>query len=118
MYWDISCINIFLSIAIHSYRLQNTATQSYTQLYRAIYTQLRRAIQGSTQLSRALHSYTELYSAVQANTQLYRRAIHSYAGLYRLCISQFQLRPALSPPRATAGHLPVLLVPGVGLQLI
>ena len=29
-----------------------------------------------------------------------------------LCISQFQLRP--SPPRATAGHLRALSVPGVG----
>ena len=29
-----------------------------------------------------------------------------------LCISQFQLHPA--PPRATAGHLPILSVPGVG----
>ena len=34
-----------------------------------------------------------------------------------LCISQFQLHPA--PPRATAGHLPVLSVPGVGhLQIL
>ena len=34
-----------------------------------------------------------------------------------LCISQFQLRPA--PPRATAGHLPALSVPGVGhLQIL
>ena len=30
-----------------------------------------------------------------------------------LCISQFQLRPA--PPRATAGHLPALSVPGWGI---
>ena len=34
-----------------------------------------------------------------------------------LCISQFQLHPA--PPRATAGHLPILSVPGVGhLQIL
>ena len=34
-----------------------------------------------------------------------------------LCISQFQLHPA--PPRATAGHLPALSVPGVGhLQIL
>ena len=33
------------------------------------------------------------------------------------CISQFHLRPA--PPRATAGHLPALSVPGVGqLQIL
>ena len=31
---------------------------------------------------------------------------------YFLCISYFQLLPA--PPRATAGHLPALSVPGVG----
>ena len=36
-----------------------------------------------------------------------------------LCISQFQLRPAPPSPRATAGHLPVLSVPGVGhLQIL
>ena len=36
-----------------------------------------------------------------------------------LCISQFQVRPAPPPPRATAGHLPVLSVPGVGhLQIL
>ena len=29
-------------------------------------------------------------------------------------MSQFQLHPASPPPRATAGHLPVLSVPGVG----
>ena len=35
----------------------------------------------------------------------------------KLCISQFHLRPA--PPRATAGHLPALSVPGVGhLQML
>ena len=39
------------------------------------------------------------------------------AVLRNLCISQFQLRPA--PPRATAGHLPALSVPGVGhLQIL
>ena len=31
-----------------------------------------------------------------------------------LCISQFHLRPAPPPPRATAGHLLALSVPGVG----
>ena len=39
----------------------------------------------------------------------------------RLCISQFQLRPAPPPPhpRATAGHLPALSVPRVGhLQIL
>ena len=36
---------------------------------------------------------------------------------FQLCISQFQLCPA--PPRATAGHLPALSVPGVGhLQIL
>ena len=36
-----------------------------------------------------------------------------------LCISQFQLRPAPPPPRATAGHLPALPFPGVGhLQIL
>ena len=35
----------------------------------------------------------------------------------KLCISQFQLRPA--PSQATAGHLPALSVPGVGhLQIL
>ena len=43
--------------------------------------------------------------------------------IVRLCISQFQLRPAPSPPpfpfRAIAGHLPALSVPGVGhLQIL
>ena len=33
----------------------------------------------------------------------------------QLCISQFHLRPAPPPPpRATAGHLPAMSVPGVG----
>ena len=37
----------------------------------------------------------------------------------RLCISQFHLRPALPPPRATAGHLHALSVPGMGhLQIL
>ena len=37
---------------------------------------------------------------------------------YFLCISHFQLPPAL-PPRATAGHFPALSVPGVGhLQIL
>ena len=37
---------------------------------------------------------------------------------YFLCISYFQLPPA-PPPRATAGHLPALSVPGVGhLQIL
>ena len=37
----------------------------------------------------------------------------------RLCISQFQLRPAPPPPQATAGHLPALSFPGVGhLQIL
>ena len=36
-----------------------------------------------------------------------------------LCISQFHLRPAPSPPRTTAGHLLTLSVPGVGhLQIL
>ena len=41
-----------------------------------------------------------------------------------LCISLFQLRPATRPPprppppRATAGHLSALAVPGVWLSLI
>ena len=35
------------------------------------------------------------------------------------CISQFQLRPAQPPPRATAGHFPALSVLGVGhLQIL
>ena len=33
---------------------------------------------------------------------------------YFLCISYFQLLPAPPPPRANAGHLPALSVPGVG----
>ena len=38
-----------------------------------------------------------------------------FCNSYYLCISQFQLRPARPPPpRATAGHLPALSVPGVG----
>ena len=37
----------------------------------------------------------------------------------RLCISQFHLRPAPPPPRATAGHLHALSVPGMGhLQIL
>ena len=33
-------------------------------------------------------------------------------------MSHFQLRPAHHPPRATAGHLSVLSVPGVGFYVI
>ena len=32
-------------------------------------------------------------------------------------MSHFQPRPAHHPPRATAGHLPVLSVPGVGFYI-
>ena len=41
-----------------------------------------------------------------------QKLIHQNHLMSSLCTSQFQLRP--SPPRATAGHLHALSVPGVG----
>ena len=54
---------------------------------------------------------------IESNYQEFRGATSVHweslciCGCIKLCISQFHLRPA--PPRATAGHLPALSVPGV-----